>query len=96
MLTETTTKKTTRNGQIDGVDVTVSFETEGNDIPKTIQVNINDSKKGVYGTFIYNTASRNYSQQLSNVSFENCQAYEDIAKDQITTVLNQYATSDQS
>jgi hypothetical protein len=90
MLTETTTKKTTRNGQIDGVDVTVSFETEGNDIPKTIQVNINDSKKSVYGTFNYNTASRNFSSQLSNVSLPDCQAYEDIAKNQIREVLNEY------
>ena len=86
MLTEKQTKKTTLSGEIEGVNVNVEFEVEGENAPPRIQMSF--SKNNLYGSVNYDVERKNFSLQATDLQFAK-EVFE-IAIAQVNDILQGY------
>lgn len=86
MLTKKQTKKTTLSGDIEGVNMNVEYEVEGENPPSKIQINF--SKSQLYGSVNYDIERKNYSFQATNLQFAK-EVFE-IAIEQINDIMQKY------
>ena len=88
MMSESKVTKVTRNGNIDGLDATVTFEQAENSPPEQIHITLSKAKNNFYANAHYDIARKNFSVNANDFPFAK-QAFTVIVE-QIEGVMSEF------